>query len=89
MTMRAVNLKMEETEMDDVRMVATDIHMTMTDVSMEDVKEYTTEMKYDAFYRLTANVQNASGEETAETLTEIENLSDDDLSISSVRRVSI
>jgi hypothetical protein len=46
-------------------------------------------MKEDPFYRLTANVQEASPEETAETLAIIDSLSDDDLAISSTERVSV
>ena len=89
MAMRPVNLKMEEAEIDDVMKVATDFQMTKTNVFKEVVREFSTKTKNDPFYRLTANVQDASEEETAETLTEIENLSDDDLSVSSVRRVSV
>ncbi len=87
--MRPVNLKMEEAEIDDVMKVATDFQMTKTNVFKEVVREFSTKAKNDPFYRLTANVQDASEEETTETLTEIENLSDDDLSVSSVRRVSV
>ena len=45
------------------------------------------EMKQDTFYKLTANVQEADKKESAEILDEIESLSDDDLSISSVEPV--
>ena len=51
-------------------------------------KEYLAELKGNPFYWLTANVQDASDEEAAEILTEIEGLTDDDLSISSTRRLS-
>ena len=55
----------------------------------EAVREYVGKMKNDPFYRLTANVQEASPEETAETLAIIDSLSDDDLAISSTERVSV
>ena len=41
-------------------------------------------LKKDLFYWLTANVEEASEEETEEILKEIERLTDDDLSIVSV-----
>jgi hypothetical protein len=63
--------------------------MTVTDVIKEAVREYVGKMKNDPFYRLTANVQEASPEETAETLAIINSLSDDDLAISSTERVSV
>ena len=46
-------------------------------------------MKEDPFYRLTASVQEASAEETAEILGIIERLSNDDLTITSSERVSV
>ncbi len=43
------------------------------------------EMKKDPFYHLTANVEEADADESAEVLRAIEGLSDDDLSIVSVK----
>lgn len=48
-------------------------------------KEYVSEIKNDQFYRLTANVEDASEEEAKEILADIEELSDDDLAIASVK----
>ena len=45
-------------------------------------EEKTMKNPYD---RLTANVRNASPEESADILAEIENLSDDDLSVACIR----
>ena len=55
--------------------------MTMTDVIKEAIAEYVAKMKKDPFYRLTANIPDASPEETAEILAVIENLTDGDLQI--------
>jgi hypothetical protein len=41
------------------------------------------------FYRLTAKVQEASGEESEEILAEIDAMSDDDLTIASVKHFSV
>ncbi|MBR5115474.1 MAG: hypothetical protein IK096_00275 [Lachnospiraceae bacterium] len=51
--------------------------------------EYLQKLKADPFYKLTANVEEADAEESAEILDAIEGLSDDDLVISSTRRVEV
>ena len=89
MAVKAMNFKMDETEILDMKNVASVFHMTVTDVIREAVREYVDKMKNDPFYRLTANVEDASDEETAEILEEIEGLSDDDLTIASTRRFSV
>ncbi len=89
MATRAMNFKMEENDILDMKQVASVFNMTVTDVIKEAVREYVGKMKKDPFYRLTANVQEASAEETAEILDTIESLSDDDLTISSSERVSL
>ena len=86
MAIRAMNFKLEDTDIADVRRVATVYNKTMTDVIREAIHEYLERAKKDPFFRLTANVEDASAEESAEILEEIEGLSDDDLSISSVRK---
>ena len=88
MAVKAMNFKMDEAEILDMKNVASVFHMTVTDVIKEAVREYVDKMKNDPFYRLTANVEYASAEETAEILEEIKGLSDDDLTISSTRRFS-
>ncbi len=89
MATKALNFKMEETEILDMRKVASVFNMTLTDVVREAVKEYIEKMKKDPFYRLTVNVEDASAEESAEILTEIDRLTDDDLSIASEKQMTI
>ena len=89
MAVQAMNFKMDEAEILDMKNVASVFHMTVTDVIKEAVREYVDKMKNDPFYRLTVNVEDASAEETAEILDEIKGLSDDDLTISSARRFSV
>ncbi|MCI8731318.1 MAG: type II toxin-antitoxin system VapB family antitoxin [Lachnospiraceae bacterium] len=89
MATKALNFKMEETEILDMRKVASVFNMTLTDVVREAVKEYIEKMKKDPFYRLTVNVEDASAEESAEILTEIDRLTDDDLSIASEKQITI
>lgn len=82
MATKAVNLKMDESRIVDIKDVAAVFHMTITDVINRALDDYLPKMKRDPLYRLTANVQGASVEETEEILAEIESLSDDDLRIS-------
>lgn len=89
MASKALNFKLEENVIMDMKQVATVFNKTMTDVFKEAVTEYLDKMKQDPFYRLTINVQDASEEESEEILDEIENLSDDDLTITTVRRFTV
>ncbi|MDO4939449.1 MAG: hypothetical protein Q4E54_05745 [Lachnospiraceae bacterium] len=86
MAVKAMNFKLDENRILDIKTVASVFNMTVTDVITEALSEYVKKMKQDPFYRLTVNVENASAEETEEILNEIEGLSDDDLQISTVRR---
>ena len=87
MATKAINIKMDEDKLADVKKVAAVFHMSITDVVTDALDEYLLKMMNDPFYRLTANVEDASNEETKEILDELGNLSDDDLTIESVRRL--
>ena len=87
--MKAINLRMDEAEIFDIKKLASVFGMTMTDVIREAVKEYLDKMKQNPFYKLTNNIQEASPEESAEILAEIDALTDDDLSIAAVERFTV
>jgi hypothetical protein len=89
MATRALNFKMDEAEILDMKEVAGVFNMSITDLVKNAVKEYVTELKKDPFYRLTANVQEASEEESEEILAAIEEMSDDDLTITSTKHFSV
>lgn len=89
MATKTVNFKTDEAEILEMKHVAGVFNMSVTDLIKNAVKEYIAELKSDPFYRLTANVQDASDEETGEILTEIEGLSDDDLTIASTKHFSV
>ena len=89
MATRAMNFKMDETDILDMKHVAGVFNMSVTDFIKNAIKEYLAELKSDPFYRLTANVEDATEEESTEILTEIESLTDDDLTISSVKRFTV
>ena len=89
MATKVMNFKMDEQDITAMKEVASVFHITMTDVVRDAVHEYIERMKADPFYRLTANVEDASAEETEEILSEIDGLTDDDLTISSTRQFTV
>lgn len=89
MATKAINLKLDERRVLDVKQVASVFHMTVTDVINEALDAYLLAVKQDPFYKLTANVTDASKEETEEILAEIEKLSDEELEIASTKRFTV
>ena len=89
MATKAMNFKMEEADILDMKQVAAVFNMTVSDILKNGAKEYVAKLKKDHFYRLTANVEEASAEESEEILAEIERLSDDDLTIASTKRITV
>lgn len=82
----ALNFKMDETDIYEVREAASVYNTTMTEIITEAVHEYLEKLHKDPFYRLSVNVKEASVSESAEILEAIEGLSDNDLMVSSVRK---
>ena len=89
MATKAINLKMDESRFFDLKHVASVFHMTMTDVVSEALDAYISQLKEDPFYKLTANVEEASKEESDEILAEIESLTDDDLEIVATEHITV
>ena len=89
MAARALNFKMDESIITDMKDVAGVYHMSMTDLIKEAIMEKLAALKSDPFYRLTARVEEASAEEIEEILADIESLSDDDLSIATTKRFTV
>lgn len=86
MASKAINLKMDENRIAEIKSVAYVFHKTITDVVNEALDDYLARVKKDPFYRLTANVEAASEEESDEILSQIETLSDDDLKIAKISK---
>ena len=89
MATKAMNVKLDEGIILEVKDAASVFHMTITDVINEALNDYLPRMKRDPFYRLTANVKEASAEESAEILSELETLTDEDLTISSTKKYNV
>ena len=89
MATKAMNFKMDEADIEEMKDVAAVYNMTVTDLIKNAIKDYISELKRDPFYRLTNNVKDASAKETAEVLAAVEGMSDDDLSIVSVKKFKV
>lgn len=89
MAVKAMNIKLDENKILDVKSVASVFHMTMTEVITEALDEYLSKMKQDPFYKLTSNVQDASDEECAEVIDELNSLTDDDLLIEKTKTFNV
>ena len=89
MATKAVNFKIDETELNNFKHVIGVFNKSFSEAVKEALKDYEDKLKMDPFYKLTANVEEASTEESDEILSEIESLSDDDLSIASVRQLTV
>jgi hypothetical protein len=89
MATKALNFRMDEKEMVDLKKVAAVFNISVTDLVKDAISEHVAKLKKDPFYRLTANVENASEAETEEILKELESMSDDDLAIASVKHVAV
>ena len=89
MATKVMNFKMDEADILDMKNVAAVFNMSMTDLVKNAVRDYLAELKRDPFYRLTVNVEDASSEEAEEILAGIEGLSDDDLMITSSKRITV
>lgn len=86
MASKAVNLRLDERDILDIKSVAAAFHTTFTAIVQEALSEYLPKKKSDPYYRLTANAEPAPEWESEEILSAIEGLSEDDLSISSTKK---
>ena len=89
MAVRALNFKLDEAEIREMKRIAGVFNITVTELVKEAIEQYIAELKNDPFYRLTVCVEDASAEESEELLEEINKLSDDDLTITASKRFTV
>lgn len=89
MASKVMNFKMDETEIMDMKKVAAIFNISVSDMIREAIKEHIGKLKKDPFYRLTANVEDATPEENDEILATIEDLSEEDLEIVSSKEFHV
>ena len=80
MTVKALTFRTNESEIADIKKIASMFHMSVSKVIRKAVSEYIDRKKQSPIYRL-ANVEEASPEESAEILAMIDSLTDEDREI--------
>ena len=89
MAVKAINFKIDEAELAEIRQVSSVFNMTQTEIVKNAIRQYIAKLKKDPFYRLTSKVKYADQTETKEVLSQIDQMSDDDLEIVSTERYTI
>lgn len=89
MAVKAINFKLGDERINEIKKVANVFRITMTDVVNEALDAYLEEKKKDPFYRLTCNVEDICENEGEEILNALNSMSDDDLKIASVKRCTV
>ena len=89
MATKALNFKIDDAEIAEMKQVASVYNMTLTDLVKDAVKAYIADLKKDPFYRLTVNVMDASEEESKEILDAIESLSEDEMKIETMKHYTV
>ncbi len=89
MARKAINFKMDEEEIAEMKKAAEVYGMTLTELLKNAVREYLNVLERGPCYRLTMNVEDASEEESAEILSRLENMDADDLKIVSKKSFSV
>ena len=89
MASKVLNFKMDEAEILDLKQVAGVFHLSVTELVREAIRAHLLELKQDPFYRLTAQVQDSSPEESEEILGELARMTDEDLRIAYTKRFTL
>ena len=89
MAAKALNLRIDEAEILEMKTAASVMHTTVTDIIKTAVREYLAEIKKDPLYILTANIPEADEEESAEILSEIGKLTPEDLETAATHRIEL
>ena len=88
MTVKALTFRTNESEIADIKKIASMFHMSVSKVIRKAVSEYIDRKKQSPIYRL-ANVEEASPEESEEILAMIENMTDDDWETASTKHFEV
>ncbi len=89
MASKALNMKWDSDQLAEIKSVTAVYNMTMTEFFREAAEEELKRLKEDPFYRLTANVEEATPAESAEILEALSKLTDDDLQVASEHTFTI
>ena len=89
MAAKLYSFRIDESELIDMKQVARVYSMSVTDLIKNAIDRYMADLRKDPFYRLTENIEDADKAETEEILAQIDNMTEDDLKITSAKYFSI
>lgn len=89
MAVKLYSFRIDEAELTDIKKLAKLHSISVTDLIKNAVERYMDELKNDSYYRLTEDIKDADADEAEEILSEIDKMSEDDMTIVSTKHVSV
>ena len=79
--MKAISLRLDEDMLDEIREVSKIYNITATELIREGIKNILTNKKNDIYFKLITNKTECYEKESAEIMSKINNLSEEDLTV--------
>ena len=79
--MKAITLRLDEDMLDEIREVSKIYNITATELIREGIKNILTNKKNDIYFKLITNKTECDEKESAEIMSKINNLSEEDLTV--------
>jgi hypothetical protein len=79
--MKAISLRLDEDMLDEIREVSKIYNITATELIREGIKNILTNKKNDIYFKLITNKAECDEKESAEIISKINNLSEEDLTV--------
>lgn len=79
--MKAISLRLDEDMLDEIREVSKIYNITATELIREGIKNILTNKKNDIYFKLITNKTECDEKESAEIMSKINNLSEEDLTV--------
>ena len=79
--MKAISLRLDEDMLDEIREVSKIYNITATELIREGIKNILTNKKNDIYFKLITNKTEWDEKESAEIMSKINNLSEEDLTV--------
>lgn len=79
--MKAISLRLDEDMLDEIREVSKIYNITATELIREGIKNILTNKKNDIYFKLITNKTECDEKESSEIMSKINNLSEEDLTV--------
>ena len=79
--MKAISLRLDDDMLDEIREVSKIYNITATELIREGIKNILTNKKNDIYFKLITNKTECDEKESAEIMSKINNLSEEDLTV--------